>query len=732
MVDAERMEALRKKKEILKRQADRLQKVVESPREPTTNGGAASPPPQPGAAAAQPANGASNGAPSNGAPSNGASGAQAPRQHSPKAAYRGSYSTLPRQQQELPELQPELQPAFSVSKAAPAPRAVVQGVRRPTAVEDSASTPRVNAQPAELARSHSSPRDGPRDGPAPVHIPATRVAGVDSARANPLPATQSERSPVLERSPSSIGVAIKVHQPFVNFANKRMQRSIKEEKPVKWQYFDGTVEEFLDIPIDYVPFLETAYNENMASIDLGEYKYDFRRMSQTSNFQGFTRELRRVVDEEDDSYSGTRVDKAIGKVLAQRWDNCVVANGTVIFKTPKFGTGTFSRKTHTKPFVIVKNTCEADDLAEIVLDKARFGLRRPRSVISITGGAMNFDISNHMREELMDDIIQLARSTRSFIVTGGTNVGVMQLAGHAVRDNPQAQVDCVGFVPLHQIHKSDGWSELHGDRAGPSQDPVGQAYTEPIDPTEKGTGGKVLLQENHSHYVFVDSPANEGGDYFGGEIQLRASFEEAFAKYNDIRLILVVAGGGPGTINQVIDSLSSHNPILIVRGSGGMADILALLVAGDEGVIEMVKRDLKLKDRADEIMIAAQQMKKFGTVHIVDYDDHDCGSAAQVILNNYFAEAMDSNKRGMSSLTWINLLETYVYTFDDFQPVLEALTKLCDVYKTKRGYSQATRDKARMEEVLQYVLYTCLRHRPLDVVSKRNRAELVDFVLRQL
>ena len=42
------------------------------------------------------------------------------------------------------------------------------------------------------------------------------------------------------------------------------------------------------------------------------------------------------------------------------------------------------------------------------------------------------------------------------------------------------------------------------------------------------------------------------------------------------------------------------------------------------------------------------------------------------------------------------------------------------------------RQPLRMEEVLQYVLYTCLRHRPLDVDSKRNRAELVDFVLRQL
>ena len=541
---------------------------------------------------------------------------------------------------------------------------------------------------------------------------------------------------MLGRSPSSIGVAVKVQEPFVR---KRMQRAIKEEKPARWEYFDAMAFEFREVEKDYVPFLEMAFNDKMASIDLGEYKYDFRRMTQTSNFQGFSREIRRVVDEEEeDSYSGTRVDKAIGKVLAQRWDNCVEANGTVIFRTPTFGTGTqgFSRKTHTKPFVIVKNTCEADDLAEIVLDKARFGLRRPRSVISITGGALNFDITNHMREELSEDIIQLARSTRSFIVTGGSNCGVMKLAGHAVRDNPQAQVDCIGFAALGLIDKSEAWSELHGDRAGPSQDPVGQAYTEPIDTTEKAPGGKVELQPNHSHYIFVDSPPNPGGDYFGTEVQLRTRFESAFAKFNDIKLILVVAGGGPNTIQTVIESLKTHNPLLIVRGSGGVADILALLVAGDEGarerVIDMVKRDAKLNEHADQFVTAAKEMKRYGTVHVVDYDDHKCGSAAQVILNNHFAEAMDSSGRGMSSLTWINLLETYVYTFDDFQPVLEALTKLCDLYRTKRGYSQATRDKARMEEVLQYVLYTCLRHRPLDVDAKRNRAELVDFVLRQL
>lgn len=119
------------------------------------------------------------------------------------------------------------------------------------------------------------------------------------------------------------------------------------------------------------------------------------------------------------------------------------------------------------------------------------------------------------------------------------------------------------------------------------------------------------------------------------------------------------------------------------------------------------------------------------SVIVVDYDEAVGGSASQVILNSHFEFAMASstNKQG---LDWVFLLETYIYNFDSYSEVLQAVTNLTKLYHSKRGFTQGWHQKARLQIILQYVLMTALRQKPESPTSREDRADLVGFVLQQL
>ena len=74
------------------------------------------------------------------------------------------------------------------------------------------------------------------------------------------------------------------------------------------------------------------------------------------------------------------------------------------------------------------------------------------------------------------------------------------------------------------------------------------------------------------------------------ETPTRASFEQSFARRNQVQLVLMVIGGGPGTIEMIIESMASHEPVLIIKGSGGVADILASMINGDDSVLARVRQ----------------------------------------------------------------------------------------------------------------------------------------------
>ena len=119
-----------------------------------------------------------------------------------------------------------------------------------------------------------------------------------------------------------------------------------------------------------------------------------------------------------------------------------------------------------------------------------WGLTRPTPhlVLSIIGGAKNFKLDGRKKEvfkrgligettaidmmsivcsyEVLNrEVAGAAKATNAWVVTGGTNTGVMQLAGEAVRDGQflvnegsssmKRGLKCIGICPWGYIHNTN-------------------------------------------------------------------------------------------------------------------------------------------------------------------------------------------------------------------------------------------------------------------------------------
>ena len=89
-----------------------------------------------------------------------------------------------------------------------------------------------------------------------------------------------------------------------------------------------------------------------------------------------------------------------------------------------------------KPYIRVPWNPQKGDTSRITTDprlllhfvNAVWNLERPRLLVSVTGGAMNFPVTADL-ELVLNDLMHLARRTNAWLVTGGTNAGIMKLLG---------------------------------------------------------------------------------------------------------------------------------------------------------------------------------------------------------------------------------------------------------------------------------------------------------------
>ena len=63
-----------------------------------------------------------------------------------------------------------------------------------------------------------------------------------------------------------------------------------------------------------------------------------------------------------------------------------------------------------------------------------WGYKDPSLIISVTGGAKGFDIPIQMKKTFKQGLFKVAASTDAWIITGGTDVGIMRLVGESMKE----------------------------------------------------------------------------------------------------------------------------------------------------------------------------------------------------------------------------------------------------------------------------------------------------------
>ncbi|KAJ0005778.1 hypothetical protein NQD34_015672, partial [Periophthalmus magnuspinnatus] len=241
--------------------------------------------------------------------------------------------------------------------------------------------------------------------------------------------------------------------------------------------------------------------------------------------------------------------------------------------TDAFGNICFGGLGHkTAKYVRVSSDTQPELLYELLTEQWK--LATPNLLISVTGGAKNFYLRARLKNMFHRGLIKVAQTTGAWILTGGTNTGVMKHVGQAVRDH--ALSSSMGGGQIVAIGVAT-WGILHNRHT--LVNPQG-CFPAHYDADVKGQGQLCCLDHNHTHFLLVDNGTH--GQY-GAEIELRAQLEKCIARKRlsnkasgvTIPVVCVVLDGGPGTLDTMYNAMLNDTPCVVLEGSGRIADVVA-------------------------------------------------------------------------------------------------------------------------------------------------------------
>ncbi|KAK6180329.1 hypothetical protein SNE40_012504 [Patella caerulea] len=215
-------------------------------------------------------------------------------------------------------------------------------------------------------------------------------------------------------------------------------------------------------------------------------------------------------------------------------------------------------------------------LKELLMKKWK--LQKPNLLISVTGGAKNFDMKSRLREVFRRGLQKAAESTGAWIVTGGTNTGVMKHVGEAMKEisitDERNRVVAIGVAPWGCIQNRENL--ISPDGKWPCEYNLLEDAPKP---------DEVFLNPNHTHFLLVDDGTTHK---WATEIDFRSALEKAISEMSlemsqgtevnktNIPVVLLVLQGGPGTFKTILGAIKNKTPTVVIKGTGGAADILAL------------------------------------------------------------------------------------------------------------------------------------------------------------
>lgn len=210
------------------------------------------------------------------------------------------------------------------------------------------------------------------------------------------------------------------------------------------------------------------------------------------------------------------------------------------------------------------------DSPETLIQRLR--ISKPQTLIMISGGAalLNDSHRGYLIRLFSDGIARAAIENKSMIIDGGTMSGVMSLMGLGVASQ-NYQIPLLGIAPSGCV--------------------MYPGHMDSIDDNIKfnpktSHSGLALLDPNHTHFILVDS------NDWGQETDLMYRLAQSLSSTN--RTVTVLVNGGNIAKTEILNTVRAGWPIVLVEGSGRLADEIAAglkdsdTVKSDEKLTEII------------------------------------------------------------------------------------------------------------------------------------------------
>ncbi|CAF1276333.1 unnamed protein product [Rotaria magnacalcarata] len=210
---------------------------------------------------------------------------------------------------------------------------------------------------------------------------------------------------------------------------------------------------------------------------------------------------------------------------------------------------------------------------KILLDAWK--IPKPRLIMSIIGGAKYFTLSDRLETNFINGIIDVALKSGAWLITNGYNVGIVQLVGQAINKvkltNPKRQITAIGLCKWGSVKDVEKLPEpLHTRKQRVNNR---HCYTDSDDKLKKRESGERDLEMNHSHYLMLDDGRLRHYDI--GDYRTRLCAHLAKLERDDdfpVPVVTIVVEGGRDTITNIYNDLRANIPVVIIDGSGRVAD----------------------------------------------------------------------------------------------------------------------------------------------------------------
>eukprot|EP00055_Hartaetosiga_balthica_P013583 m.70395 g.70395 ORF g.70395 m.70395 type:complete len:1603 (-) comp8308_c0_seq3:3281-8089(-) len=408
------------------------------------------------------------------------------------------------------------------------------------------------------------------------------------------------------------------------------------------------------------------------------------------------------VERQNQMHNVPTLEKVPGVVLRQN-KKSIHLNGLQLQPTSFYGTLKFDSKKDPKPvpYIRVANNdrpSHAVSFAHSMLEAEHAHVDPPSLILSVTGGALDFDLSPYLYSAISIGLRLASEKTKAWIVSGGTRCGVMKLIGQIMGKNSSSSEDfsppVIGIATYGIVAQRYNLTK-HTE----------ESYIYKVGKTEKAKEEetdkvRIELDDNHTMFFLVDDGSDNA---FGKEITWRGKFEAKVGERYDAPVVTIVVQGGPGTVDTAFSAVKNNTPVVSVEGSGGAADIIAyaynLFHSGSiahslytiEKLFDLISKMFVIKPDFDEVkvkgimkkrkdyfLIVQEMVKDPTSIVIFDINEAGVEGFSASILQAVFQTKCDTPK------AWINKLKQTMH-FDDLVLAKEGIDTVAKLFSTNKN-----------------------------------------------